>query len=377
MGGHFKQLPPLTDEQAKLVEAHYDYAIKGARAHFRRRHGKVSMEDLESAALFGLCHAATKFDHGRGCKFTTYAFDWCERYMTHAYRIELKATGCQWDGNVSGSLRRYVQRSEWPVVNDNGDLYDPPQPNPQTPDVAIELTQLKSIALRRVANPTDRDVLRACLDGESRNDIAARMNVTRSMVNFRVNRAITQARNPDAPMVDDRPAKPPMQIAAAPVTEPVAMTNPPPEPMGVNSFDLVIQDLQRKLREADDEIWKRLQDVSRLKDARAKIHAAYRALCDLTGREHETTKEQQTVTPRDKPAFGATQARIYEELAKREPQTAKMLQALITDVTTVATHCSVMGADGRLVWRKGEGRTRWYARSQAAFERWRDNERTA
>lgn len=55
-----------------------------------------------------------------------------------------------------------------------------------------------------------------------------------------------------------------------------------------------------------------------------------------------------------------------------------MLQQVITDVSTVGWHCSVMAVDGRLTYRQRPipgrsargGGPRWYARSAAVFDAW-------
>ncbi|MDR2642923.1 MAG: sigma-70 family RNA polymerase sigma factor [Planctomycetaceae bacterium] len=65
------EIKPLTEPQQKLVETHWNLAMKIANKYIRVYGWRA--EEVESAALFGLCIAASKFDPSFGCKFTTFA----------------------------------------------------------------------------------------------------------------------------------------------------------------------------------------------------------------------------------------------------------------------------------------------------------------
>jgi len=113
------------------------------------------------------------------------------------------------------------------------------------------------------------------------------------------------------------------------------------------SMRLVIQDMEARVAQMDE--------------AREVLVKAILALRRLYGGAPE-----EWVKPSRKPSLllGTTRLRILEELEKHEPQTAAMLQAKITDVTTVATHCSAMRANGQLAWTRN-ARGYWHSRGDS------------
>lgn len=60
----------LNNDQQKLVEENWEFAIKVARCYA----GVVPMADLESEAWIALCDAAYKYKKVDGCKFSSYAY---------------------------------------------------------------------------------------------------------------------------------------------------------------------------------------------------------------------------------------------------------------------------------------------------------------
>lgn len=60
-------------ERNKLVENYLPLANKIAFENKKRLPKKVSLDDLKSAAYFGLLDAATKFNEKKSCSFATYA----------------------------------------------------------------------------------------------------------------------------------------------------------------------------------------------------------------------------------------------------------------------------------------------------------------
>jgi RNA polymerase sigma factor (sigma-70 family) len=61
----------LTDEQAQLAGEHWDKAMRLARIH-AAKYPKISL-DWETAAAFGLCDAALRFDPAKDVKFWSFA----------------------------------------------------------------------------------------------------------------------------------------------------------------------------------------------------------------------------------------------------------------------------------------------------------------
>jgi len=65
----------MTDEQRRLAMEYHEYAMQIAKHASKKYRAKYRADDgdIASAAQFGLCDAAMRFDPERGLKFATYA----------------------------------------------------------------------------------------------------------------------------------------------------------------------------------------------------------------------------------------------------------------------------------------------------------------
>jgi RNA polymerase sigma factor FliA len=80
-------------KQKELVIAHLRYAKNLARKFYRNRMNiGIDCEDFESAAFFGLCDAARRFDQSRGFSFRTFSYLRIMGAMYDLLRAELALT---------------------------------------------------------------------------------------------------------------------------------------------------------------------------------------------------------------------------------------------------------------------------------------------
>ena len=77
-----KPIPPLNQEQKKLVEANLKFVRKQANffVKYRKLPWNIS-EELYHEGVLGMCRAAISFDPSKGVKFITYACHWINLYI--------------------------------------------------------------------------------------------------------------------------------------------------------------------------------------------------------------------------------------------------------------------------------------------------------
>lgn len=62
------------------ISKHTGLAMKAAKKEARNCSSSMGIDDLFQAAMMGINHAAKKFDHSLGLKFSTYASHWTRQY---------------------------------------------------------------------------------------------------------------------------------------------------------------------------------------------------------------------------------------------------------------------------------------------------------
>ena len=179
MNRTFRNLGPLTDAQRALVEAHLEWGVSGAMK-YRQWSGRLfTLEELTSAAHFGLCMAAQRFDPSRGLSFKTYAMPWTESYLRRAFGDVRKANGGKYrsEGGVEPVLRRVA----WPTDEDGHPLDVFPAAPVDVTDTRLRRQQ-KALVLACASTPRDRAILLGRLNGESNAQIGRRLGVSGSYV---------------------------------------------------------------------------------------------------------------------------------------------------------------------------------------------------
>src|SRR5438270_13996313 len=78
---------PLTPEQQQLVVGHYHLAIRQARAFIKLSNLAHVADELESAAVLGLCRATHYHDPSRNAKFSTFAYLCIKTEMLDVVRV--------------------------------------------------------------------------------------------------------------------------------------------------------------------------------------------------------------------------------------------------------------------------------------------------
>lgn len=178
----------LTAEQRALVEAHLDYAKRGA-LRYRRVFGQAwetSLDEFVSAAYFGLVYAATKYDGRPGVTFRTYAFQWIDRELRRVGQQRLRARGWMWnpsrDDLAAGKsgMQPALPRCEWPT-NGDGDPIEFADAS-RNIDAEIERAQLIALVLDSARNERERAILQGRLEGQTMQEIGASLGVSRGLV---------------------------------------------------------------------------------------------------------------------------------------------------------------------------------------------------
>lgn len=180
MNAVYTNLPPLSDAQRGLVEAHLDWAVSGARKYARRYGRLLEFDDLVSAAQYALVIAAQRFDPSRGLSFKTYAMPWTESYLQRTLGDLRKAHGGK-ARSESGDAQQPLKRVAWPVDAD-GHLLDV-FPAPAF-DIAGERLRRQRVALVLACarTPRERAILIGRLQGASNQQIGERLGVSGSYV---------------------------------------------------------------------------------------------------------------------------------------------------------------------------------------------------
>jgi RNA polymerase sigma factor (sigma-70 family) len=116
-GKRYGALPPLTADQAALVERHLEWARRGASKYAARYATQAGFEDFVSAAYWGLVIAAQRFDPGRGLQFKTYAMPWTESQLRRVLYERRRAWGSRvQNGRLTACLRRVDLAVDDPVL---------------------------------------------------------------------------------------------------------------------------------------------------------------------------------------------------------------------------------------------------------------------
>jgi RNA polymerase sigma-B factor len=77
--------------EAALVRLWEPRALRMARRFTRRFPGRAEQEDLDQVARLGLLQAARRFDPGRNCSFSTYAYQTIAGHRRHYFRDHIPA----------------------------------------------------------------------------------------------------------------------------------------------------------------------------------------------------------------------------------------------------------------------------------------------
>lgn len=211
-----------------MITDHLTFAERGASRYFRLYRWRFERDEFVSAAYTGLVVAARKFDPDRGCKFTTYAFNWIEQHLKRMAMIERRQTGWAYRPTraeaAAGAhgMVRVVKIAQWPaVVGKDGDVepFDVPSDADSVEDQVIrdsEQARQRQAILATARTPRVRRMLAAYLDGRTMQEIADQAGLTRSRVQQILAPALERARcrvavvRADAEATDVADAMPPV-----------------------------------------------------------------------------------------------------------------------------------------------------------------------
>lgn len=170
---------PLTDAQRALVEAHLDWAQRGARKYHQISRGRYTLDELTSAAYHALCLAAQRFDPSRGFTFKTYAMSWTECYLRRVHHTSCRVNGGRY--RDWGAVDPVMRRVAWPTDEDGHalDVFPAPEENL---DAAMLREQQRALILSAHLSPSERLVVAGKLDGKSDADLADALGMSRSGV---------------------------------------------------------------------------------------------------------------------------------------------------------------------------------------------------
>jgi RNA polymerase sigma factor (sigma-70 family) len=185
MGRAVPKPDPLTPAQQALALTCHRLAFQLAIRRYQHHDGRVPREELESAALEGLCRGARRFDPGRGVKFVTYAH--------HAIRTAL-------DRVVKVHLRRAAEHPLTDLALDDRfgwGLAEPPAPPPQEPadDLREQFGRVRSAVLRGAGHRCWRALWLYYVQGLRLRDVGRHIGpVTAERVRQLLRRALEAAR---------------------------------------------------------------------------------------------------------------------------------------------------------------------------------------
>ena len=176
MRGRPSDNTPLTAAQARLVEAHADWARRGAYKNAAKFARYVTVEDLVSAAYLGLILAARRFDPSRGFSFKTLAMPYCESLMRREIDTRRRLNGCVFDPRVEGGMRTVLLRVEWPTYED-GRPHDLAVVPPRHHDDVAQADEIRH-ARSLIAAEDDRRLFDLVTTGLSIHEIARRLRLS-------------------------------------------------------------------------------------------------------------------------------------------------------------------------------------------------------
>lgn len=164
---------PLTPDQQKLVEDH----VELARVITRRLwtyHCECALEDLFSAAYFGLVQAAQRYDDTKGAKFSTYMTLPVAGAVMDDVRRERAANG--WSKyRANHQLDQRTHRIPWPEYEYEGKVvqWEPATP---TPDYLVPTHEDRvAIVLSVLPDPRKQRAFQLLLDGLTYKQVGARL----------------------------------------------------------------------------------------------------------------------------------------------------------------------------------------------------------
>jgi RNA polymerase sigma factor (sigma-70 family) len=162
----------LNAGQQALVEQHIEWANSGAMLHYRRFGGSHDLDDLRSAAYYGLVIAARKFDPSRGFTFKTYAMNWTEWALRRVHQESKRARGWVWDSRVETGMKQRANVVAWPT-NEDGEQIDIGHDAPDH-DSELESEQQRQMVRALAKGDGERKVVDGLFAGFNCREIAER-----------------------------------------------------------------------------------------------------------------------------------------------------------------------------------------------------------
>lgn len=183
-------MTPLTDAQAALAEAYASHAQMLARTA-RPGATRCDIDELLSAASWGLVEAAQRFDPARGWTFRTYATHVIRGRMLDAIREEGRVNGWSKYHAQHGHAQR-TRRVEWPAFTQKDGTMKAWEPSIAAPCYDEQIARRQAIAGIQIRR--DRRVLVALLRGVAPKVLAKTLGVHESWISQVKRRAMADAR---------------------------------------------------------------------------------------------------------------------------------------------------------------------------------------
>lgn len=171
----------MTDAQAALVTAHLDNARKSA-LRGKRQYRHADVDELHSAALYGLVRAAMTYDCAEGASFQSHAFEamdwWIHRTFRHARRQagwSYSPTRAERRTGLHGMVRR-VSVQAWPTNPDGTPVEFVAEPV----DIEADITrrQQRAMVLASALSERDRIILEGLLNGRTYKELGRSLGLS-------------------------------------------------------------------------------------------------------------------------------------------------------------------------------------------------------
>jgi len=191
---------PLTAAQRALVEEYAEWAVTGARKYFAMGNrllgqSRFTLDELTSAAYWGLVQAARRYDPALGFTFKTYAFNWCEQALRREWQLDQRhGHGFRWRQKGETCMAKIVQRVEWPRDRETGEQLDLPAPPAVDQGAADRLADQRALAMAACRDDRDRAILAGRLDGKTMVEVGVELGVSRGLIWLREQDIIRRAR---------------------------------------------------------------------------------------------------------------------------------------------------------------------------------------
>jgi RNA polymerase sigma factor (sigma-70 family) len=183
-------MTPLTAAERELVDRYRGLASTAARRAWVRAHRIPDINDLNQAAMLGLCEAARMFDPSRGFRFSTYglrsAYNAALREATTSGVIATKV----WMNRAAARdnpLLALAAAARYPI---QFTILDHDRTSSGDPDLEASTNRIDVDELLEAIDVTDRELVRRWMRGQSYAAIGAAAGMRPLTAKYRIHQAL-------------------------------------------------------------------------------------------------------------------------------------------------------------------------------------------